>query len=484
MKEGYLKKEDRKKILLLTDDIRVHSGVAQIGREMVIHTSHRYNWVQLAGAVQHPEKGKRIDISEDNNKQANIDDSSVILYPTDGYGNPDILKSIIEIEKPDAIFLITDPRYFTWLFQMENQIRKSIPIIYLNIWDSMPAPMYNKEFYESCDALFGISKQTVGINEIVLGEKAEGKVIKYVPHGLNNKIFKPIPKTDKDLQEFKKYISRGKEYDFTLLFNSRNIRRKSIPDTILAWKLFIDKLPKEEADKCLFVLHTEPVSDHGTDLGAVIEYFFPNEEPNIVISNEKLPTEQMNLLYNSADGVILISSAEGWGLSLTESLLTGTPIIANTTGGMQDQMRFEYDMDEGPGVKKGEWINFDKDFPSNHRGTYKKHGEWALPIYPTNLSLVGSPKTPYIYDDKASFEDASNRIMELYKMGDKKRKEIGKSGMEWALSDEAGFTSEKMSNRIIEGIDELFDTWKPRAKFEFLKDTDYEPRVLKHEIIY
>ena len=44
MKEGYLKKEDRKKILLLTDDIRVHSGVAQIGREMVMNTSHRYNW--------------------------------------------------------------------------------------------------------------------------------------------------------------------------------------------------------------------------------------------------------------------------------------------------------------------------------------------------------------------------------------------------------------------------------------------------------
>jgi glycosyltransferase involved in cell wall biosynthesis len=46
------------------------------------------------------------------------------------------------------------------------------------------------------------------------------------------------------------------------------------------------------------------------------------------------------LLYNSADGVILLSSAEGWGLSLTESLLTGTPFIANVTGGMQDQMRF------------------------------------------------------------------------------------------------------------------------------------------------
>jgi len=135
MKEGYIKQSDRKKILLLTDDIRVHSGVAQIGREMVLHTSHRYNWVQLAGAVKHPDKGKRIDLSADNDKIAGIDDSSIILYPTDGYGNPDLLRSVIETEKPDAIFLITDPRYFQWLFAMENQIRKNIPIVYLNIWD-------------------------------------------------------------------------------------------------------------------------------------------------------------------------------------------------------------------------------------------------------------------------------------------------------------------------------------------------------------
>ena len=54
MKEGYIKQKDRKNILLLTDDIRVHSGVAQIGREIVTNTSHRYNWTQLAGAIKHP----------------------------------------------------------------------------------------------------------------------------------------------------------------------------------------------------------------------------------------------------------------------------------------------------------------------------------------------------------------------------------------------------------------------------------------------
>jgi len=476
MKEGYIKPEDRKKILLLTDDIRVHSGVAQIGREMVVNTSHRYNWVQIAGAIDHPDKGKRIDMSQDTNKLSGNTDSSVILYPTNGYGEPNMIRQIIQMENPDAIFLITDPRYFVWLFQMENEIRKNIPIAYLNIWDDLPAPMYNKEFYESCDALFGISKQTVNINKIVLGKKGEAKIIKYIPHGLNNNNFKPINSNNPELQEFKKYLTRDKQYDFTLLFNSRNIRRKSIPDTILAWKLFIEQLPKEKAEKCLLVLHTEPISDHGTDLPAVIEYMFPEENSNIVISAEKLPTEKMNMMYNCADGVILLSSAEGWGLSLTEALLTGTPIIANVTGGMQDQMRFE---DEN-----GNWIDFTPDFPSNHKGTYKKHGKWALPVYPSNLSMVGSPATPYIFDDRCNAEDASERIMELYNMSKEERQEIGKAGLEWVTSDEAGFTSKQMSQRVIEGMDKLFSTWQPREKFEFLADTDYEPRVLKHKLVY
>ena len=63
-KTGYIPQGERKKILLLTDDIRVHSGVAQIGREIVINTSHRYNWVQIAGAIKHPEKGKKLLIQD------------------------------------------------------------------------------------------------------------------------------------------------------------------------------------------------------------------------------------------------------------------------------------------------------------------------------------------------------------------------------------------------------------------------------------
>jgi glycosyltransferase involved in cell wall biosynthesis len=462
MKEGYIKQKDRKNILLLTDDIRVHSGVAQIGREIVMNTAHRYNWVQIAGAIRHPDKGNIQDLSQATNDYCGINDSKVVLYPCDGYGDPKLLREVIERENIDALFLITDPRYFEWVFRIEAEIRGEIPIAYLNIWDDLPAPMYNKDFYNSCDALFGISKQTKNINEMVLGEDIKDKILKYIPHGLNPNIFKPINQDDIELNKIKNtFKNKDKSNPFTLLFNSRNIRRKCIPDTILAWKYFLDGLPKNERDNCQLILHTNPVDENGTDLPAVINFLFPENDHNIVMSVNKLSTEQMGLLYNTADGVILLSSAEGWGLSLTEALLTGTPFIANVTGGMQDQMRFE---DEN-----GEWYTPNPDVPSNHRKTYTKCGEWALPVFPTNLSLVGSPKTPYIWDDRCSAEDASLQIKALYDMGDKERKARGKAGMEWALSDEAGFTAEKMSNKVIEGMDELFQKFTPKKNSLLLK---------------
>ena len=94
----YIPKNQRKKILLICDDIRVHSGVATVAREMVINTCHRYNWVNLAGAINHPEKGKRITIQSDERIKI-PDDSSIVIYPVDGYGSADILRSVINIEK-------------------------------------------------------------------------------------------------------------------------------------------------------------------------------------------------------------------------------------------------------------------------------------------------------------------------------------------------------------------------------------------------
>jgi glycosyltransferase involved in cell wall biosynthesis len=484
MKEGYIPHDQRKKILLLCDDIRMTSGISTMAREIVLGTAHHYNWVNVGGAINHPDKGKRFDLNADTNKIAGIEDASVFLYPIDGYGTPELVRQLMQIEKPDAIMMFTDPRYWVWLFQMEHEIRKKIPMIYLNIWDDLPYPMYNKSFYESCDTLFAISKQTENINRCVLGpELTAEKVIKYVPHGINETLFFPITSFHPEylaLQDFKKNMYGDKKYKFNLLYNARNIRRKSVPDLMLAWKIFIDSLTEEQAKECILTMHTQPIDENGTDLPAVQQMLFGNDEKyNLAFSNNRQPANVMNLLYNTADAVALISSNEGWGLSLTEGMMCGKPIIATVTGGMQDQMRFE---DEN-----GEWIKFTPEFGSNHRGKYKKHGKWAFPVFPSNISLIGSVPTPYIFDDRPDPHDIAARIKEIYTIktsNPEEYDEISKAAHEWIHSKESMMTAANMCRNVIEGIDETFNKWEPRHLFELIpvEPLEQPKHFVKHVI--
>ena len=474
MIEGYIAKADRKKILLLCDDIRMHSGIATMAREIVMKSAHKFNWFNVGAAINHPEKGKVLDLSQDINKQLKIEDADVKIQPNNGYGDAMLIRTLLKKEKPDAIFIFTDPRYWTWLFEIEREIRSTIPIVWLNIWDDYPAPKYNENYYDSVDGLLGISKQTVNINKLVLGSKADNKVIKYVPHGIDSNIFKPVDKTDPKFVDFKKNLFKDKDIEFVLFYNSRNIHRKRPSDTILAFKIFCDSIGKEKAKKCALVMHTAATDNNGTDLRAVKQAICDPEYVNVYFSQDRLNPDQMNLLYNIADANILISSNEGWGLSLTESMMAGTMIIPNVTGGMQDQCRFE---DEN-----GEWIDFDADFPSNHRGTYKKCGEWAVPVFPSNISLAGSPTTPYIFDDRCSSEDAADAIKQVYDLGKEERTKKGLAGREWAMSEEAMMSADAMVSNITEAIEDTFEKFIPRPSYEVHKSETRGSKYVEHKI--
>ena len=167
----------------------MHSGVATESRELVLGTLHHYNWVQISGAINHPEAGKIVDMKEACDKLNGRTDNYLKLYPVNGYGDEEILFQIMAIEKPDALMFFTDPRFWGFLFNVENQIRAKIPMVYLNIWDEMPYPMWNKPFYQCCDTLLSISKQTYNINKWILGPEfclttsgeldKEGKIIPF-----------------------------------------------------------------------------------------------------------------------------------------------------------------------------------------------------------------------------------------------------------------------------------------------------------------
>ena len=404
-------------------------------------------------------------MSEAIGKEAGVEDANVKIYPSSGYGNSMFLRAIIKQEKPDMLMMFTDPRYWFWLFNMEREIRATMPIIYYNIWDDLPYPMYNKAYYESCDGLFAISKQTLNINKQVLGEKlANQKTLKYIPHGVSAKF--GIIEDEAVKEDTRSRLFGDTRYDFTLFYNARNISRKRPGDLVLMWRHFCDLVGKEKARKCCFLLHTDAVDQAGTDIPAVIHALTDPDYVNIKILDAKINTEELNKLYAISDGVILISSNEGWGLSATEALLTGKMLIGSVTGGIQDQMRFE---DES-----GNWIDFTKDFPSNHNGTVKKHGEWAIPVYPSNRCLAGSPVTPYIYDDRVKIEDTAEAIKHLYELGSEEREKRGRAGHDWAVGDEAGFTAAKMGERFIEALDEAYSKWKnnPRERAELIQITN------------
>ena len=486
--EGYIKKEDRKTILFLADDMRLPSGIGTMTRELIVGNAHRYNFVHLGAAINHPDVGKIIDISDDINKEVGITDASVLIYPYNGYGDPEIVRLLLDRYKVDGIVHFTDPRSWIWLYRMSAEVRQQCPIFYYHIWDDLPAPHYNKPYYESCDLLMGISKQSDNIAKLVLGRDNFVDLDKdplptnimsqlpktaYVPHGINEKYFKPLQRTDASVIAMRKRLFGDDEPSYVLLYNNRNIRRKMTSDAILAFKLFHDQLSVEDQKKVKFVLHTQPVDENGTDLITFIDHVCPNITDKIIFTNARFNSLEMNALYNSCDTVINIASNEGWGLSSTEAMMAGIPLINNVTGGLQDQCRFIDD--------KGDWIKFDETFASNHGGKHKAHGKWVYPVFPGAINLQGSIPTPYIFDDRCDIRDVSKAIMYWYSTDADRRKECGLAGREWAISEEAGFTAKQMCKRFSTAVDTTLEYWVAPKRFN-LYSTQAEIERNKHKL--
>lgn len=447
----------KKKILLLSDDLRVPTGIGTMSRELVLGTIDKYDWVQLGAGVNHVEHGMYIDCSEDVKKRTGVEDADLKIIPYNTYGDIGIIRKLLRELNIDAILHFTDPHYWQWLYDAEHEIRQQVPILYYHIWDNTPDPLFNRNFYESCDWLGCISKLTYGVVKRV-SKLENGKTwkpledwqISYVPHGINPDVFKPVEVTSPEI----KTLVDG--YDFVLFYNNRNIRRKQPADVINSYALFCDMLPKELSDKCILLMHTTPVDINGTDLYAVREKLCPNYKVELL--GNKVEADLLNQLYNVADCTINIANNEGFGLTTAESIMAGTPIIVNVTGGLQDQCGFGFTADDY--IELGSLHNFGKydDLPT--------HGQWVYPVYPSAININGSPLTPYIFDDRVNNEEVAKAIHQMYLMGRDERKRKGLIGREWAIKN---LSSKIMCDKLIDGIDTTLNNFKPRKKYDLYK---------------
>jgi glycosyltransferase involved in cell wall biosynthesis len=418
----------KKKILVLSDHPLSPSGVGTQTRYMIeaLLKTGRYQFICLGGAIKHNKYDPvKVDPWMDD----------WIIYPIDGYGNHEIIRSVLQKEKPDVLWFMTDPRFYEWLWEIENEVRAKIPMIYYHVWDNYPFPMYNGRFYRSTDEIVCISKVTHDIVQNVAPDVSS----KYHPHAVNPSQFykykteemytqcdllrqKLTDATHEDLRNPKKKI---------FMWNSRNARRKQSGTLVWWFKEFLDEVGHDQAQ---LIMHTDPRDPHGQDLPHIIEHLGVNTG-QILLSTSKVSPEDLATMYNVADFTIGISDAEGFGLSTLESLSCGTPIIVNMTGGLQEQ------------VTDG-----------------KRWFGWG--IQPASKAIIGSLNVPYIYEDRISQNDFNEVMKKALNLSPAKYKKMSKEGMEHVKNNYKFDDYEKGWVEIMDSLIERHGSWDDRKLYD------------------
>lgn len=370
------------KILTISDHPLSPSGVGTQTRyiiEAMLKTG-KYSFFSLGGAVKHNDYRMQ--------KTEEWGDDFIIL-PVDGYGDQNLIRSLLEQVKPDILWFMTDPRFYGWLWEIEDEIRCKVPMVYYHVWDNKPYPHFNKPYYLSNDVIVSISKVT---DDIVRNVAPEVETY-YIPHAVDMNMFKRMP--DFQVEEFrKKAFPNDKKRKFTVFWNSRNARRKN-PGSVVWW--FNEFLKVVGKDNAKLLMHTDPKDVHGPDLEAIInELGLINGE--VMFSPGRIGPQDLAAMYNLADVTVSLSDAEGFGLSTMESLACEVPIVVPKTGGLQEQV---------------------KDEDGNFFGV-------ELPI--TSQMVVGSQDVPFIYEDRVAEKDFVDALLKLYNMTATERAGLGTAG--------------------------------------------------------
>ena len=370
------------KVLTLGDHPMSPSGVGTQSKNVfeALLKSGKFQILSLGGALKHQSyKPVIVEPWEEDFR----------IIPIDGYGSPEMIRSIIRNEKPDMLWFMTDPRFYEWLWEMENEIRPLLPLVYYHVWDNFPLPMFNKKFYESTDHIVSISRVT---HECVQGVAPDVPVT-HIPHAVDGDVFTCLSLEERKVLRDKILPPEDKD-KFILFWNNRNARRKQ-SGSLLWW--FAEWVKQRDlSGKVQLIMHTNPKDAHGQDLNAISqELGLTNRE--VMFSTNKVSTKQMPAFYNIADVTLNIADAEGFGLATLESLSCGVPIIATMTGGLQDQVM-------------------------------SSNGPCGIPIHPVSKSIIGSQQVPYIYDDRISKKQFINALNQIYDGGEEYRRELGLRG--------------------------------------------------------
>jgi len=407
------------KVFTISDHPLAPSGVGTQTKyfiEALLKTG-RYQVFSFGGAIKH-----------DNNQPAKTEEwgDDWVIYPVEGYGTQELVRSVLRRERPDIVWFMTDPRFWGWLWMIEHEVRALVPMVYYHVWDNYPFPSYNRKWYISNDAVCTISKVTDDIVANVAPEVERH----YIPHAVNEEVFKKLPEADVLNSKIQTLGSDCKD-KFVFIWNNRNARRKQSGSLIFWFKQFLDKVGH---DKACLIMHTDPKDPHGQDLPAIL-YELGLDKGQVMLSAEKYPPQTLAMMYNIADCTINVSDAEGFGLATLESLSCQTPIIVTMTGGLQEQ------------VTNGE--------------------EWfGIGIEPVSKAVIGSQEIPWIYEDRLNGDDVVNAMMTMYEMSKEEREHMGERGLQHVRQNYGFDNFQKKWVETIDDIHERHGSWDSRKGFK------------------
>ncbi len=415
------------KILVLSDHPLSPSGVGTQTKYMIeaLLKTGRYQFVCLGGAMKH---------ADYTPVTVEPYGSDFLIIPVDGYGNDETVRSALRKEKPDVLWFMTDPRFYEWLWEIEDEIRPLVPMVYYHVWDNFPVPYYNKPYYDSTDYVVSISKVT----EEIVRECSPDNFGEHIGHAVNSTFFKVLTE-DKHIQAINntrqsvinsstKFKNPKKKIFF---WNNRNARRKQSGTLIWWFKEWLDKVGH---DKATLLMHTDAKDPHGQDLPHIIEHLGLNDG-QVLLSTTKVQPIDLSVMYNLADYTINISDAEGFGLSTLESLACGTPIIVNMTGGLQEQV-----------TNGSEWFG------------------WG--IQPNSKTVIGSLQVPYIYEDRIGQSDFEKVMTKALKLPKTKYKKMSEAGIKHVKDN---FSFEKFEKQWVTFMDRVVEesgSWETRKNYK------------------
>jgi glycosyltransferase involved in cell wall biosynthesis len=404
----------KKKILVLSDHALSTSGVGTQTRHLINGLIKKGEWTfrQFGAAIKHSDY-RTIVVNDD-----------FIIKPIDGFGSKEMLRVTLATEKPDLLLIFTDPRFFVWLFEMEDEIHQICPIAWWHVWDNWPKPSFNAPFYESTDLINCHSYLTYEICKQDFPEKTN-----FIPHALPDELFYPLPEYSK-VNHRTELLGKTRKDDFVLFWVNRNARRKRPSDVIEAWSMFRRRIEAEGKRDATLIMHTDPLDQEGPNLHEVVDLF--KVKDSVVFSTDRIDFEKMNILHNISDACINVSYAEGFGLATLEAMQCGNPIIAVKTGGLTRQV-----VDHRDETENGIALNVD----------FK--------------TCVGSQVVPYIYEDYASNDSIANAIEKMYRMGPENRKKLGEKARQYVKSE---FGYQMVIDRWHETLNQTIESWKGNHK--------------------